>query len=144
MIDSLKVVGSLKMILSDKDGNIKEERDLKNLVVDTGKAFIINALKASSTSPFNWIAIGTDSTYQNTSNTQLGAEIARVATTNTTTTSSITYTAVFAPGVGTGTIVESGIFNSSSSGTMFSRTTFTSVSKQASDQLTVIWTINIS
>jgi hypothetical protein len=144
MNDSLKLVGTLKVVLSDSDGNIKEEHDFKNLVVDTGKAFTINALIASSTVPFTYIAIGTGTTAADTSNTGLQTEVTRVAFSYATTTSSVTMTSIFAPGVGTGTITEAGIFNSASSGTMLSRTVFSPVSKTASDQLTIIWTINLT
>jgi hypothetical protein len=140
----MKLVGTLKVLLSDSDGNIKKEYDFKNLVVDTGKAFTINALIANSTSPFNYIAIGTGSTAANTSNTQLGTEVSRVAFSYATTTSSVTMTSVFAPGIGTGSITEAGIFNAASSGTMLSRTVFDPVNKTASDQLSIIWTINLS
>lgn len=144
MNDSMKLVGTLKVLLSDSDGNIKKEYDFKNLVVDTGKAFTINALIANSTSPFTYIAIGTGTTAANTSNTQLGAEVSRVAFSYATTTSSVTMTSIFAPGIGTGSITEAGIFNAASSGTMLSRTVFDPVNKTSSDQLSIIWTINLS
>lgn len=144
MIDSLKLVGTLKVVLSDSEGNIKEEHDFKNLVVDAGKAFVINALIASSTSPFDYIAIGEGTTIPSSVNTSLETELTRTTFSSTTTTSSVTMTAVFAPGVGTGAITEAGIFNAVSGGTMLSRTTFDVVTKTASDQLSIIWTINLS
>ena len=53
-------------------------------------------------------------------------------------------TSIFAPGIGTGSITEAGIFNAASSGTMLSRTVFDPVNKTSSDQLSIIWTINLS
>lgn len=59
------------------------------------------------------------------------------------TTSVITYAATFAAGTGTGALVEAGIFNASSAGTMLCKTSFDVVNKQANDTIAITWTINI-
>ena len=144
MNDSLDLKGTLKVILTDSNGKVKEEHFFKNLVVNGGKAFVINALIASSTTPFAYTAIGSGTNIPASVDTALQSELSRVAFTYSTTTASVTMTAVFAPGVGTGTVTEAGLFNAATSGTMLSRTTFLSINKQPTDQLTVAWTITLS
>jgi hypothetical protein len=56
----------------------------------------------------------------------------------------VTYVATFGPGVGTGAIVEAGIFNAASSGTMLCRTVFSVVNKGADDAMTITWQITVS
>lgn len=67
----------------------------------------------------------------------------------------ITYACTFAPGTGTGAIVEAGIFNDSSpshtetvsglvGGVMLCRTTFAVVNKGADDTMSITWTVTIS
>lgn len=58
-------------------------------------------------------------------------------------TSVITYAATFAAGTGTGALVEAGIFNASSAGTMLCKTSFDVVNKQVNDTIAITWTINI-
>ena len=144
MNDSLNLKGTLKVTLSDNNGKVKEEHHFKNLIVDTGESFVINALIASSTQPFAYIAIGSGTTPPLGTQTDLQTELARTTFTYVTTTASLTMTAIFAPGVGTGTITEAGIFNAASAGTMLSRTTFLAINKASTDQLTVVWTITLS
>lgn len=59
------------------------------------------------------------------------------------TTSIITYAATFGAGTGTGALVEAGIFNAATNGTMLCKTSFDVVNKQANDTVAVSWTINI-
>jgi hypothetical protein len=58
-------------------------------------------------------------------------------------TSVITYAATFAAGTGTGAIIEAGIFNAASTGSMLCITSFDVVNKQAADTIAITWTINI-
>jgi hypothetical protein len=53
-------------------------------------------------------------------------------------------TATFASGVGTGAIVEYGLFSSSTGGTMFSRDTEAVINKGANDTLVVTTEVTIS
>jgi hypothetical protein len=59
------------------------------------------------------------------------------------TTAVITYASTFAAGTGTGALVEAGIFNAASAGTMLCKTSFDVVNKQANDTIAITWTINI-
>ena len=91
------------------------------------------------------MAVGTNNTAAAAGQTALSAETARVALTSTTvSTNTVTYAATFGAGTGTGALVEAGILNASSSGTMLCRTVYTTVNKGSSDSMTVTWVITVS
>lgn len=146
-IDNLKVTGALRVVLTGPDGQVKDERDLKNLVVSTGLAFIASRMKEATATVMSHMSLGTGTTAAALGDTTLGTEISgsRVSLTSTTVTANqVTYIASFAAGVGTGAVTESGIFNASSSGTMLCRTVFPVVNKQAGDSMTVTWTVTVN
>jgi hypothetical protein len=146
-IENLKVTGALRVVLTGADGQIKDDRELKNLVVNTGLNFIASRMKEATATVMSHMALGTGTTAAAAGDTVLETEIsgARVALTSTTVTANqVTYIASFAAGVGTGAVTESGIFNASSSGTMLCRTVFPVVNKQAGDSMTVTWTVTVN
>jgi hypothetical protein len=145
--DNLKVTGALRVVLTGADGLVKDERDLKNLVVSTGLNFIASRMKEATADVMSHMSLGTGTTAAALGNTTLETEISgsRVTLTSTTVTANqVTYIASFAAGVGTGAVTESGIFNAGSSGTMLCRTVFPVVNKQAGDSMTVTWTVTVS
>lgn len=145
-IETLKITGALRVVVTGPDGQLKDQRDLKNLVVDTGLNFIVKRMKDAVTDVMSHMSLGTGTTAAAAANTTLETEIAgsRVVLTSTTVTANaITYIASFAAGVGTGAVTESGIFNNTTGGTMLCRTVFPVVNKQAGDSMTVTWTITV-
>lgn len=91
------------------------------------------------------MAVGASSTAPAAGDTALGSELARVALgSGTASTNIVTYTATFPAGTGTGAIVEAGILNAASAGTLLCRTTFAVVNKGANDAMSVTWTVTIS
>jgi hypothetical protein len=92
------------------------------------------------------MAVGSSSTAPANGNTALGAQIStRVALSSPTrSNSTITYVATFAAGQSTGAIVEAGIFNALTVGTMLCRTTFPVINKEADDILTINWNVTIN
>lgn len=148
--DTLKVTGAVSIQLLDKDGNVKDTREIPNLVVTVGKTFIAaSMLKTTVNTPIamTHMAVGTSSTAPAAGDTTLGAEVAGSRTALASATSSanvVTYTCTFGAGVGTGALVEAGIFNASSAGTMLCRTTFSVVNKGAADAMSITWTITVS
>lgn len=144
--DNFKVTGELQIVLRDEFGNIKEERIVPNLVVTAGKVLIALRLSGSGTSPTH-MGIGSGSVAPDVINTALGTELstgARPTLAVTPSTNTVTYVAVFAPGVGTGAVTEAGIFNAAAAGTMLCRTTFGVVTKAAADTLTINWVITVN
>lgn len=146
--DVLKITGAVTLKLLDKEGNVLESREIPNLVVTTGKTFIAaSMLKTSANTPIamTHMAVGTNNTAPAAANTALGAEAGRVALSSATSSANVvTYTATFPAGTGTGALVEAGIFNDASAGTLLCRTTFAVVNKGAADAMSITWAITVS
>ena len=100
--ENFPITGNLVIEVRDSiTGNIKDRRELKNLVVTTGKTFIASRMTAASAAVMGWIAVGTSSTSPAAGDTALGAELARVATSVsgvTPTANSVTYVSTFSAG----------------------------------------------
>jgi hypothetical protein len=143
--DKTKATGKLTVEIKDKQGNVKETRELENLVVDDGLAFIASRMKDATATAMSHMAIGTGTVAAASGDSALGTEAARVALTSTTvTTNAVAYVCSFAAGTGTGAITEAGILNAASTGTLLCRTVFSVVNKGASDSMTITWTVTIS
>lgn len=142
--ERFSVIGDVEVTVTDADGLIKDHREIKNLVVAAGKSWIASRMVNAADAVMSHMAIGTGTVTPNTSNTALGAQVARVALTSTSRTNNqVTYSASFPAGTGTGSITEAGIFNASSLGTMLCRTVFSEVNKDILDTLTINWTVTI-
>jgi hypothetical protein len=90
------------------------------------------------------MGVGTSGTTPQAINTALNSQLTRVALDSSTTSGSIiTYSATFGPGVATGSIVEAGIFNASSDGTMLCHTVFPVVNKDANETVVITWNISV-
>jgi hypothetical protein len=91
------------------------------------------------------MAIGADNTAADVGDTALGSELGRVGLTSDTSSGAVvTYVATFPAGTGTGAVVEAGILNASSGGTLLCRTVFSVVNKGANDAMTITWQITVS
>lgn len=148
--DSIKMTGNLKLVLTDEHGNVKQEEEVKNLVVTVGKNFIASSMaKTTTNSPaaMTHMEVGTGTTAAAAGDTALQTPVAssRVTLTSTTvTTNNVAYVATFPAGTGTGALTEAGIFNASSSGTMLCRTVFSVINKGAADTLGITWTVTVN
>ena len=145
MNDGLKLRGDVALVLRDKKGNVKEERTIKNLIVDTGLNFICDRMKDDETA-MTHMALGSGSTAAAAGNTTLGSQLGsrEALDSSTVTNNEIVYVASFEAGDATGAVTEAGIFNASTGGTMLCRTVFSVVNKAADDTLSVTWTITLS
>lgn len=140
-----KVTGQVTFTHLDADGNVISESTVPNLVVTTGLSHIASRVKDGTATVMSHMALGSSSTTPTLADTSLGASLGRVALTATSVTNNaITYTATFAAGTGTGAVVEAGIFNASSGGTMLCRTTFPVINKNSTDSLAVTWVVTVS
>jgi hypothetical protein len=144
----VKLEGVWRATLKDEHGAYKTHVEGKNVVTNSGVAFLAKYLHSAATSgsfTMNFIAIGTDSSAEAAGNSTLGTEASRH-------TGVISYAggaifsvvATFAAGSGTGDITEYGIFSANSNGTMFNRTTQSAIAKGASDTLEVTCNITLS
>jgi hypothetical protein len=144
--DIVKPKGTLQILLTGPDGVIKTNHNVDNLVVTTGKQWLAARMYDSATpNEMSHMAVGTDNTAADVSDTTLAVEAARVALTSTTVSTNTTqYLAAFPAGTGTGALVEAGILNAGSAGTLLCRTVFPVVNKGADDTLSITWTITIN
>lgn len=149
-MDLLKLTGKYNLKIIDRDGKLKEDITVNNLVTSAGKALLASLCGDASANPFTYIAVGTSSTAVSVGQTALIAEtttnglqrasgtVDRTTTTVTNDTYRITKTFT---ATGTVAVEEVGIFNASSSGTMLSRALTTTKTILNGEQLIVTYTL---
>jgi hypothetical protein len=144
--ETLKLSGQLAIVLKDKDGNVKEERTEKNLVVTTGLNYIASRMKDASATAMTHMALGSGTTNALAAQTDLITLLgSREALDSTAVTANaVAYVSSFEAGDATGAVTEAGIFNAATSGTMLCRVKFDVVNKAADDTMTVTWTITLA
>ena len=147
--ENLKLSGQLNIVLKDKAGNIKDQREVKNLVVNAGLAYIASRMTGTAKSVMSHMALGSGTTAAAAGDTDLGSILgSREALDSTTITGTnnekVQYVSSFEAGDATGAVTEAGIFNAATSGDMLCRTTFSVVNKQPDDTMSVTWTITLS
>jgi hypothetical protein len=146
--EQIKITGHVDIVVTGKDGNIKDTRSIKNLVVTAGKTFIAaSMLKTTTNSPaaMSHMAVGSGTSSAAIGDTALGNQLGRVSLASASSTGAvITYTATFPAGTGTGAVTEAGIFNNSTGGDMLCRTVFSVVNKGTDDAMSVTWTVTVS
>ena len=142
--ETVKVTGALQIKLYGPDGKLKQEQNVKNLVVTSGKGYIAGRMVGTPTA-MSHMAIGSGTVDPAVGDTTLGTELGRVSLTSSAASGAVvTYIASFGAGTGTGAVTEAGIFNAGSSGTMLCRTEFAVVNKGADDSLSITWTVTVS
>lgn len=149
--DLITVKGKVTYKLLSANGQLKERRDIDNLIVTVGKNFLAAWLAASSQSTafMQYIGLGTGTNAPTSGDTTLQTEFSgggysRGVGTLSSSSNVFQNQAVFGPGNGTGAITEAGLFSATTSGTMFSRQTFSVINKMSGDTLTVTWQITFS
>lgn len=147
MQENLKPTGLVKVVHTNAAGNLVQEFEVPNLVTTAGKSHIAAKIAATTNSPvaMTHMAIGTGSTAAAIGDTTLGTEGGRVTLTNAVvSTNTVTYTATFPAGTGTGAVTEAGVLNASSGGTLLCRTVFPVVNKAAGDSIAITWVVTVS
>ena len=139
--------GDVTITLRDENGNVIDQRDIRNTIVNGGYDFICDVI-GNTTQPNDmaWTGIGTGTTGVLGTDTTLEVEVVRVANVyaHSTGTKVFTHTSDYAAGTGTGAITESALLNAVSAGTMLNRIVFDVINKGSSDTLEVVWTITLS
>ena len=143
--DDIKLKGHVRIELRKPHG-VTEVYEFDNLVVTPGKAFVASRMVGDAAPVMSHMAIGTDNTAPAVGQTALVAEVARVAQSPEGSAAGpvVTYLATFGANVGTGAIVEAGVFNDGLAGDMLSRVVFPVVNKQAADGMSITWTITVT
>lgn len=147
--EHLKLKGDVALVLKDANGNVKEEREIRNLVVDDGLAYIISRMVGTSKSVMSHMGLGSSTTAAAAGQADLVALLGAREPIDSTTISGtanekVVYECTFEAGDATGAVTEAGIFNAVTAGDMLCRTTFAVVNKAADDIMTVTWTITLS
>lgn len=144
--EELKLRGDVAIVLKDKDGNVKDSREIHNLVVSSGLEFICSRMAGTSAGVMSHMALGSGTTAAAAGQTDLVSILGSREALDSTSASSntITYVSSFEANEATGAVTEAGIFNAASSGTMLCRTVFAVVNKQADDTMSVTWTITLT
>ena len=146
--EETKAKGTLTLTLRNKHGQIKENR-VENLVLNVGLASIAKRMINDAEAKVSHMALGTDGTPAAGTDTQLGAEIGRVAmqsttsVTETVTDDAVQHVAEFGAGVATGTLREAGLLTAVAAGKLWCRSVFAPLGKEADDVLTIAWVIKI-
>lgn len=146
--ESISVAGDVSICVTDKDGVVKDNREMHNLVVTYGKNHIAARLAGIFTgegAAMSHIGFGTSTIAPIITDTDLYAYLgARVpiSLTHTAGTNSVTATASYIGSAGS--IAEAGIFNSLTGNTMICRTTFGAISILSTDTLAISWTLKIN
>lgn len=147
--EKLKLSGALSIVLTDKNGNVKDSREVKNLVVNAGLAYIISRMVGTDKGTMSHMALGAGTAAAAAGQTDLLSmlgirEVLDSTTIVGTNSEKVQYVCTFEPGDATGAITEAGIFNDSAAGDMLCRTVFPVVNKAADDQMAVTWTITLA
>lgn len=130
MENTLKVKGTYDFKILDKEGNIKDEWTVDNLVVNAGLAQLALLTGDAAAVPFTYIAVGSSSAAVAATDTALTTEIvasgleraAGTVSRQTTTAANDTYQITHTwTATGSVTVEEVGVFNAASAGTMLSR-----------------------
>ena len=147
MEDTIKVSGFINFKLFDENGNLKDERNIKNLITTAGKTALATWLAATSQSAtfMPYMGVGTGTNAAAAGDTTLQTELATRSAGAITSSSNVFQSiASFGVGVDTGAITEAGLFSASSSGTLFARQVFAAINKGSADTLQITWQVTFS
>jgi hypothetical protein len=142
--DTIRATGHLLIEIFNSEGDLKDSRDIDNLIVSVGKTFIAARLIGSPAAMSN-MALGSGVVAAVIGDIALGAELGRVVLASATSAASVaTYVASFPAGTATGAVTEAGILNAGAGGTMLARTVFPVVNKGAGDTMSITWNVTIN
>lgn len=151
--DNLKATGQVTVEKVTASGET-EVLEIKNLVVTSGLNYIAGRMVDSYVngadthtfpSEMTHMAIGDDNTAPALADTTLGSQLHRTAFDSVqVSANTVTYRATFEPGDGTGAVVEAGIFDQATGGTMLCRTVFPVVNKEVGDTISITWAVTVS
>ncbi len=141
--ESIRLPTNLEMVLFDEHGNVKEKRNVHNLICTVGKRKLLASASPETMNQFAYIAIGTGTTAASASDTALQTEIARnIATVSNPDADHLQIQYTFPAGTGTGAITEAGIFDASTGGIILAHQVFAVINKGASDPFQMTWTLS--
>jgi len=144
---ALDVMANVKLTARHANGDVFDERKIKNLVVNAGLDWVKGQVHdaADGTDVMEYTSVGDDNTNLVATNTilenQLGTRTAGTYASGATGVCTVTglHTATT-----TWAVVEAGLHDASTAGSMLARVTFSVINLSTDDELTVEWTITYS
>jgi len=144
--DIINPQANMRLELRDKDGNLKEVREVHNTVTSAGKYGLMDQVLGTPTLvKLGWMELGTGTGGTTLLNAYISGS--RTAFTSKTRNNAVvTVVADFAAGVGTGAITEAGTFDvvTQNTANMWMYSTFAVINKGANDSLSITWTLTAS
>ena len=147
MEDLVKATGHIDIVLKDEFGNVKDTREIKNIVVTAGKNYLAAWLAAASQAGkfMSYMGVGTGSTPAASTDTALQTPLATYVQGTLTSSGNVWQNVcIFGAGVDTGAITEAGLFDAASPTTMFAHQVFSVVNKGVSDSIQFTWQVTFS
>ena len=147
--DRYPVKGKLQLVLTDKDGKVKDEREYHNTITVRHDAVVADRMAGGAAALIDYTAVGTTSGGKDTSSTALEAQVARVQNDSNTNSpgaddNDVVHISTFAAGTPAGPValIEAGLFVDAGAGaTLMAWQDFSVINKGPGDTLTVTWTI---
>jgi len=145
----IKLKGKFRIAVLDEKDNLKESREVENTIMNAGLAEISGLILTDvGGNAFDYLALGTGTTAPTASQTTLVGEKYRSAGTGSQETTTVSDdTARLTTSVAmtaSNSLTEVGIFNSSSTGVMLARTTFSAVSVADGDTVNLGYDVAFS
>ena len=147
MKERLSAKANVIVTITDAHGRLLDQFAQHNLVVTSGLNLLRDLLNNTAPTALTHVALGTGTTAVNTAQTALVTEVYRdVITQRTTGTGQLVVTLYLGTTQGNGnTLAEVGLFNASSSGTMYARVLLAStIAKTSAIAVTFTWTLTFS
>lgn len=153
IMESVKLAGEIRLVLKDKNGNLREDRLIKNTITTVGKAQLarLMILDVAGTA-FDYIAIGIGTAGATALGSECttnggarrgGADVVGTQETTTLTGDTAQFVTTFAF-TGSLAITEEGIFNASSGGTMLASQSFDVLNVANGDTLQITHKIKVA
>ena len=122
-------------------GKIKQREQSHNTIVTNGHSYISNKMSGKAVDWMRNMAVGTTSGGKGAGTNALEAEISRIYMTDweNTVLPITVYRAIFDAGVGTGLLVEAGIFDNQLAGNMLCWADYGAINKTINDILEIRW-----
>jgi len=146
--ENVKMRGHIDFVLRDKDGTIKEERHMSNVMVKEGMAEAVELMIGTGTA-FDAIAIGSggDNAFDSAT-TELNTEYKRTTASTAADTTSFSgdtgkFIATFSF-TEAKAVDESGVLNAESDGELLCMQSFADINVEDGDSLEVTWKVSLS
>lgn len=144
--DDSVMKGHVKLELFDPTGKLKGIWEYDNTITVAGDKITADAMSDRGETLPSHMGVGTTSGGKTTASNALEAQVnPRVALDSTTQgagadDNDVIWVCTFAAGVGTGALIEAGLFNHLSAGDMYAYQEFAAINKGAADSLVITWT----